>query len=183
MRNLLSIFKRPKEEDERPFHLYDPEEFHNTYMLGMLANGAGEDVFFRYLDAKNEGRKLKVYDDEMAIIAAEQEQMEEFNRKIYLAARLNNEGMAMEKTGDIFGAIAKYEENILPEARLSLHPYHRLCVLYRRFGDYENEIRVIETCLARPEWKDERNVQSKELAFFKDRLIKAKSYQSKGSKS
>lgn len=183
MRNLLSIFKRPKEEDERPFHLYDPEEFRNTYMLGMLDKTVGDDVFFRYLDAKNEGRKLKVYDDEMAIIAAEQRRADEFNRKLFAARDNNNEGIALEKKGDIYMAIAKYEENILPDTHLTLHPYHRLCVLYRRFGDYENEIRVIETCLARPEWKDERNVQSKELAFFKDRLIKAKSYQSKGSKS
>ena len=167
----------------RTFKYYDPEEFHNTYELGMLANGAGEDVFFRYLDAKNEGRKLKVYDDEMAIIVAEQRRAEEINRRLFMARNNNYEGIELEKKGDVYTAIAKYEENILPESIFTLHPYHRLCVLYRRFGDYENEIRVIETCLARPEWKDERKVQSKELAFFKDRLIKAKSYQSKGSKS
>lgn len=169
-------------ENGRHFKYYDPETFYNTYALGLLDKTVGEDVFFRYMDASADGQQLKVYDDEMAIIEAEQRKTEEFNEKLRLATANNNEGIDLEKKGDVYTAIAKYEENILPSAYFSLHPYHRLCVLYRKFKDYENEIRVIETCLARPEWKQKNYAESKERAFFEDRLAKAKSYQTNTSK-
>lgn len=169
-------------ENGRHFKYYDPESFYDTYKYGTVGISIGDDIFFRYIDAINEGRPLKIYDDEMAIIAENQRKHEEYDRKLSAAVENNNEGIALEKRGDVYTAIAKYEENILPGTFFTLHPYHRLCVLYRKFKDYENEIRVIETCLARPEWNRKNYAESKERAFFEDRLAKAKSYQTNTSK-
>ena len=169
-------------ENGRHFKYYDPESFYDTYKYGTVGISIGDDIFFRYIDAINEGRPLKIYDDEMAIIAENQRKHEEYDRKLSAAVENNNEGIALEKRDDVYTAIAKYEENILPGTFFTLHPYHRLCVLYRKFKDYENEIRVIETCLARPEWNRKNYAESKERAFFEDRLAKAKSYQTNTSK-
>lgn len=160
----MSIFRR------RAYKLYDVETFFETYKLG-LHGEVGDEVFFRYLDASGRQKTFKVYDDEMAVILAEQKRVEDFNRKLGNACCLNNEGLELEKAGDISGAIAKYEENILPGTYFTLNPYHRLCVLYRRAGDYDNEIRVIETCLARHDLP-----QGKERDFYEDRLQKAIKY-------
>lgn len=116
--------------------------------------------------------KKSIYDE----IVLAHEANERFNKLLGAAVANNNDGIALEKAGDIAGAIEKFEQNILPDTYFTLHPYHRLCVLYRRAGDYDNEIRVIETCLARPEWKSRQYNESKELAFFEDRLVKAKKY-------
>lgn len=168
-RNILDFLRG------RPFKMYRVETFQDTYRYGLLDKEVGEDVFWRLMDARTGGRLyFKVYDDEMERIVAEQKRMEEFNYKIARAAELNNEGIALEKSGDIAGAIAKYEENILPEARLSHHPFKRLCVLYRRAGDYDNEIRVIESFLAREDTKT-----SPERQYYQDRLTKAKTNKSK----
>ena len=167
----MSIFRR------RTYKLYDVETFFETYKHG-LTGDVGNEVFLRCIDASGNGKKIfKVYDDEMAVILAQREKTEDFNRRLFTATRLNNDGMDMEKAGDISGAIARYEENILPGTYFTLHPYHRLCVLYRRAGDYDNEIRVIESCLARTELPS-----GKERDFFEDRLLKARAYQSSKTK-
>ena len=160
----MSIFRR------RAYKLYDVETFFETYKYG-LSGEVGNEVFIRYLGASGRQKTFKVYDDEMEIILAQKASTEDFNRKLGNACCLNNEGLELEKAGDIAGAIAKYEENILPGTHFTLNPYHRLCVLYRRAGDYDNEIRVIETCLARYELG-----QDKERDFFEDRLQKAIKY-------
>lgn len=159
----------------RTFKMYSVATFQDTYNYGLLDKEVGEDVFWRLMEAENNGQLFfKVFDDEMERIVAEQKCVEEFNYKIARAAELNNEGIALEKSGDIAGAIAKYEENILPEARLSHHPFKRLCVLYRKAGEYDNEIRVIESFLAREDAKT-----SPERQYYQERLAKAKSYKLK----
>ena len=177
---LANIFNKkhePETTTTRPYKLYDAESFFEQYKYGMISSAVGEAVMERRTDACINGKKkFIVYDDEMDVILKNMKDNLDFERKIHLAARLNNEAIALEQSGDITGAIAKYEENILPESRLTLMPYRRLCVLYRRAGDYDNEIRVIETFLARPEWKGRQYNESKELAFFEDRLVKAKKY-------
>lgn len=161
----MSIFRR------RAYKLYDVETFFETYKHG-LSGDVGDEVFLRCLCASRDGHTtFKVYDDEMVIILEQKEKAEDFEKRLFNAARLNNEGTELEKAGDISGAIAKYEENILPGTYFTLNPYYRLCVLYRRAGDYDNEIRVIETCLARHELP-----QGKERDFYEDRLHKAIKY-------
>ncbi len=179
--SLLSrIFRmqRPdNQSDQRPYKLYDAESFFEQYKYGMISSAVGEAVMERRTDACINGKKkFIVYDDEMDVILKNMHEYLEFERKLGAAVANNNDGIALEKAGDIAGAIEKFEQNILPDTYFTLHPYHRLCVLYRRAGDYDNEIRVIETCLARPEWKGRQYNESKELAFFEDRLVKAKKY-------
>lgn len=154
--------------------MYDTDTFFDTYKYG-LTSDTGEAIMSRLTDAAINGEaRIKIFDDEMEAILAEQKRREEFDRRLNLAARLNNDGIELEKAGDIAGAIAKYEENILPGSFFSHHPYKRLCVLYRRAGDYDNETRVIETFLARA--PHERTDQTD---YYKDRLTKAKAYKSK----
>lgn len=157
----MNLFERISQKLRgRPFKMYDVDAFHN------------------------EEKTFKIYDDEMEIVLAEKAKREEFDRKLSNACRLNNEGIALEKDGDIAGAISKYEENILPDTRFSLYPYRRLCVLYRRAEDYDNEIRVIQTCLARPECQKMKDTPSaKEYFFFEDRLAKAIKYRDKKNQS
>lgn len=85
--------------------------------------------------------------------------------------------MAAERSGDIENAISIYERNILPGTYFTLHPYHRLCVLYRRQKDFDNEIRVIEAALSRFDPKSE----SKERQLFAERLEKARKYKEQSS--
>lgn len=139
----------------------------------MYSGCISDEIFLRCLN----GGRVKIYDDEIEEIRRNQAEHDEFNRKLGNACCLNNEGLELERAGDIAGAIAKYEENILSETYFTLNPYHRLCVLYRRVGDYDNEIRVIETCLSRKELPAGR-----ERDFFEDRLLKARTYQSSKTK-
>lgn len=159
----------------RPFKYYDAEDFHNTYLAGMIGqdNKVGEDVHWRISDAIVEGRsRVKVYDDELAEIIKHKEKNEDFDRRLFDAVHLNNVGKESEKSGDIKKAISLYERNILPGTYFTLHPYHRLCVLYRRQKDFDNEIRVIEAVLSRFDPKSE----SKERQLFAERLEKARKY-------
>lgn len=64
-------------------------------------------------------------------------------RRLQTCCLTNNNGIALEKAGDIDAAIAEYEENIKGGYR-ALHSYNRLMVLYRKRKDYDNEIRVID---------------------------------------
>ena len=72
----------------------------------------------------------------------------------------------MEKT-NIQKAIKEYERYV--EAKQAKDaPYKRLCVLYRKANDYDNEVRVIET--ACEVFKD----NDKKLSYFEKRLAKLK---------
>lgn len=72
----------------------------------------------------------------------------------------------MEKT-NIQKAIKEYERYV--EAKQAKDaPYKRLCVLYRKANDYDNEVRVIET--ATEVFAD----NDKKLSYFEKRLVKLK---------
>lgn len=90
----------------------------------------------------------------------------EFEQKLYLACELNNKGIELEKRGEIADAIAMYELNIRPNTYLTMHPYDRLLVLYRKSKDYENEKRVCTLAI-------EKYPQEKK---YKERLIKINGY-------
>ena len=61
---------------------------------------------------------------------------------LFMASERNNKGIELEKSGDIEGAIAVYEENIA-DGYPAYHSFHRLMILYRKRKEYDNEIRVI----------------------------------------
>jgi len=72
----------------------------------------------------------------------------------------------MEKT-NVQKAIKEYERYV--ESRQAKDaPYKRLCVLYRKSNDYDNEVRVIETAI------DVFAGNDKKLSYFKKRLAKLK---------
>ena len=72
----------------------------------------------------------------------------------------------MEKT-NVQKAIKEYERYV--EAKQAKDaPYKRLCVLYRKANDYDNEVRVIETACEVFAGND------KKLAYFEKRLAKLK---------
>ena len=47
----------------------------------------------------------------------------------------NNQGIALEKDGDIEAAVALYEENIKPGCYPAMHSFDRLLVIYSRTKD------------------------------------------------
>ena len=67
-------------------------------------------------------------------------------RLLYTTAELNNKGLELEKRGEVPAAIATYEECIKLRYP-AFHAYWRLCVLYRKAKDKENELRVIRVAL------------------------------------
>lgn len=157
----------------RSFRYYKASTFYEKHKYGIFESNIGDDIMDRIGDAIVDGDgKLKVYDDEIDELAKAAEEYKAKEQKLYDAARLNNEGMAAERSGDIENAISIYERNILPGTYFTLHPYHRLCVLYRRQKDFDNEIRVIEAALSRYDPKSE----SKERQLFAGRLEKARKY-------
>lgn len=157
----------------RSFRYYKASTFYEKHKYGIFESNIGDDIMDRIGDAIVDGDgKLKVYDDEIEELGKAAEEYKAKEQRLYDAARLNNEGMAAERSGDIENAISIYERNILPGTYFTLHPYHRLCVLYRRQKDFDNEIRVIEAALSRFDPKSE----SKERQLFAGRLEKARKY-------
>ena len=64
-------------------------------------------------------------------------------------------------------AIKEYERYV--EAKIAKDaPYKRLCVIYRKENDYDNEVRVIETAI------DVFAGNDKKVAYFEKRLAKLK---------
>lgn len=62
-------------------------------------------------------------------------------------ATLNNDGVELEKSGQIDDAIEVYENNIKGECYPATHSFDRLMVLYRKKKDFLNELRVIEKAI------------------------------------
>jgi tetratricopeptide (TPR) repeat protein len=54
----------------------------------------------------------------------------------------NLDGIKLEKKGEIEKAIRLYEKNVEEDFEGS-HPYDRLAIIYRKRGEYEEEIRVL----------------------------------------
>lgn len=75
------------------------------------------------------------------------DEYQERNRKLNRCAELNNKGIALEKSGDIDAAIDVYEENIYGDCYPATHAFDRLCVIYRKRKDYQNEIRVLQKAM------------------------------------
>jgi tetratricopeptide (TPR) repeat protein len=92
----------------------------------------------------------------------------------------NLEGIKLEKEGKTDKAISLYEKN-LEENFEGSHPYNRLAIIYRKRGQIDEEIRVLEKAVYLYEnvvYKD-RVDRLVKLDKFKDRLIKALDIKSK----
>ena len=93
----------------------------------------------------------------------------------------NLEGIKLEKKGETDKAIVLYEKN-LKENFEGSHPYNRLAIIYRKRGQIEEEIKVLEKAIYLYE-----NIVYKarvdrlvKLEKFKERLKKALEIKSKG---
>lgn len=95
-------------------------------------------------------------DDEHEQTIKAKQAVDDRNKALAKAVELNNKGIAHEKDGELKKAIACYEKNILPEAYVTLHPYTRLTIIYRKAKEYGEELRVIETGLAQIQWAAEK---------------------------
>ena len=106
-----------------------------------------------------------ISDSTYKAIVASRDKRVQYEHLIQMAAELNNKGILAEKNGSEQEAIDIYERNIVDGVFVTIHPYKRLAILYRRRGDRENELRVINKAIS--DMKGTR-----ESDFFKDRLSK-----------
>lgn len=136
---------------------WEKQDYYASVATRMILNGNKE----RVIEMPDED-----YDEAMAIFE-ERRQMDELLAR---AAERNNRGSELEKSGDIDGAIAVYEENIA-EGYPASRSFDRLMVLYRKRKDYDSEIRVIM-----------RAAEVFPTSDFSKRLAKAKELLGKANK-
>lgn len=99
---------------------------------------------------------------------------EEFSARLYPVASRNNQGIEFEKSGNIEDAIKCYEQNIVEGQYPTRHPYDRLMVLYRRLGNYDDEIRVIRSAITTYQndgrYIDKLNIRLQKAQTLKDKM-------------
>lgn len=95
-------------------------------------------------------------------------------RRFEIQVDRNLEGIEFEKKGEVEKAIRLYEKNVEEDFEGS-HPYNRLAVIYRKVGEYEEEIRVLRKAISVFENKvhSERMDKEPKLQKFQERLEKA----------
>lgn len=95
-------------------------------------------------------------------------------RKFELQVDRNIEGIELEKKREIEKAIRLYEKNVEEDFEGS-HPYDRLAIIYRKRGDYGEEIRVLRKAVFVFENKvhSGRTDRETKLLKFRERLDKA----------
>lgn len=91
-----------------------------------------------------------------------------------IQADRNLEGIEFEKKGEIEKAIRIYEKNVEEDFEGS-HPYERLAIIYRKTGEYKEEIRVLRKSIFVFENKvhSGRMDRKPKLLKFQERLDKA----------
>lgn len=104
-----------------------------------------EDVMCYLSNMMVRGRKTAYIKEKiLADVKSYHEVLEAAKTKMAEALDLCNNGMALEKSGDIEGAMRMYEEYISEPPHRPAHlPYTRLSILYSKKKDFENEKRVL----------------------------------------
>ena len=103
------------------------------------------DIYYRTSDALD---YIEISQEELDWLDEELDRYTKHNEAMNLCAKLNNEGIALEKEGNIEEAIKVYEQN-LDTPFYATHSYERLMILYRKKKDYYNERRVAELAVQR----------------------------------
>jgi hypothetical protein len=133
--------------DSRDKEIVDKNELiisMNDFQVNSFAGTElGKKLFRSYLNALSNGfnnivLKKTDYKEFLRLKAIKEDEDYRLNN----TARLNNEGIALEKAGEIDQAISVYESNI-KTGYPSTHSYERLMILYHIKKDQGNEIRVI----------------------------------------
>lgn len=98
--------------------------------------------FYRSLMRGDEPTSWEVDDDILSIALKDLKEKQDENCRLHETARLNNIGIAAEKSGNIEKAIDAYEQNISIGYKAD-HAFNRLRVLYKKRGDFKNMKRVL----------------------------------------
>lgn len=98
--------------------------------------------FYRSLMRGDEPVSWEVDDDILSIGLKDLKERQDENRRLRETARLNNIGIAAEKSGNIEKAIDAYEQNISIGYKAD-HAFKRLRILYKKRGDFKNMKRVL----------------------------------------
>lgn len=143
---MLGFTKKPERyepnDDIYRYRRVNAESFFDKY-VGVIP----WDLFLKFEKQLDSGEKtVLVSEDTIAMLEQKRKERQAFNDALAKCVRLNNDGIAYEKEGDIEGAIMCYEENIRGTYPAT-HSYERLMVFYRRQKDYDNEIRVIHRAI------------------------------------
>jgi tetratricopeptide (TPR) repeat protein len=69
------------------------------------------------------------------------------DRRFEKQAERNLTGIELEKAGKIDEAIELYEKNV-EENFIGSHPYNRLAIIYRKHGQIDDEVRVLEKAVS-----------------------------------
>ena len=95
-------------------------------------------------------------------------------RRFEIQVNRNLEGIKLEKKGEIEKAVRLYEKNVEEDFEGS-HPYDRLAIIFRKRGEYEEEIRILRKAIFVFENKIPSGRMDKEqkLQKFRERLDKA----------
>lgn len=98
--------------------------------------------FYRSLMRGDEPTSWEVDDDILSIALKDLKERQNENWRLHETARLNNIGIAAEKSGNIEKAIDAYEQNISIGYKAD-HAFNRLRVLYKKRGDFKNMKRIL----------------------------------------
>ena len=151
------VITQPETEKERLQRLYNGKDVvfmddgkimaRREYLRVKYKHGAilTDDIYYRDEDAAG---YIKIWQEELDWLNSELEKDRKSYEAMRLCAKLNNEGIALEKEGNIEEAIKVYEQN-LSTPFYATHSYERLMILYRKKKDYLNERRVAELAVQR----------------------------------
>lgn len=129
----------------------------NRFMKGALIP---EDIF--WMNGDSEGY-ITIPEHRLDEMENKRDEYLKKEKALFNCAKLNNQGIAFEKEGEIEKAIKIYEKNISSSNPYPAHhSYDRLLVLYRRLKDYEKEKRVCELAVSLFETEEK----------YKSRLVK-----------
>jgi len=95
-------------------------------------------------------------------------------RRFEIQLDRNLQGIEFEKRGELEKAIRLYEKNVEEDFEGN-HPYDRLAIIYRKRGEYKEEIRVLRKAIFVFENKVHSGRMDREpkLLKFRERLEKA----------
>lgn len=174
---LIKRHNKTKSKVQEGYTLVNIDEFKAKFKYSSVVPW---DVFCIISDAEFDGKKeIAIPTNRIKEIELAFKADKELSESISRCAERNNRGMQQEKTGDIDGAIALYEENI-SDTYPATHSYDRLMVLYRRRKDYYNELRVIESAIEKfTSFNFER--YAKDISRWKERKIKTQELRDKST--
>lgn len=104
------------------------------------------DIFAKISLSKNDDALITIEKSIFNKIEKDFNCLQEFETKLFETTRNNNEGIFLEKSGEIEKAIHIYERNI-EIGYPATHSYDRLMTLYNRNKDYQNEARIAKNAI------------------------------------